>query len=96
MANSGSSCGGGEVQALEVGCSGPVQRFSGPPGVEADQVGRGGGDGVFEAGLDQPGVAGGADPGDVAGLADGALDPGADLVAVMPVLGGLFGSGRGY
>ncbi len=57
MANSGSSCGGGEVQALEVGCSGPVQGFSGPPGVETDQVGRCAGDGVFEAGLGQPFVA---------------------------------------
>lgn len=49
-------------------------------GVEADDVDGGGGVGVLEAGLGQAAVAGPAQAGDVEGLVDGALDPGAEAV----------------
>ena len=47
---------------------------------------------MFEAGFGQAEVAGAAYAGDVGGLADGAFDAGADLVPVLPVLGGLGGA----
>ena len=71
-----------EVQPLQVGGPGPVEGSAGPPGVQPDQVDRGGGGVVFETGLGQAEVAGAADAGDVGGLGDGALDPGADPVPV--------------
>ena len=55
--------GEGEVETGEVACSCAVQGMSGPLGVEADHVDRGGGDGVLELGLGQSEVAGPADPG---------------------------------
>src|SRR5580704_11105595 len=67
--------------------------MTGPVGVEADHVDRGGGDVVFELGLGQAEVAGLADPGDVGGLAHGALDTGAGGVAGLPLVGGLLGPG---
>ena len=72
--------------------AGAVEGFAGPPGVQPDEVDRGGGV-VFEAGFGQAEVAGAANAGDVGGLADGALDAGADLVALFPLAGGLFGAG---
>jgi arylsulfatase len=78
---------------LQVGGPGPVQGFAGPPGVEADQVDGGGCDVVFQAGFGQAEVAGAADAGDVGGLGDGALDPGADLVPALPGVAGLAGAG---
>jgi hypothetical protein len=66
---------------------------AGPPGVEADQVEGGGGKDVFEVDFADAGVAGCPDAGQVGGLADGAFDAGAVVVAVFPCLGGLFGSG---
>jgi hypothetical protein len=71
-----------EVQLLQVGGPGPVQRLAGPPGVEPDEVDGGGCGVVFQAGFAQAEVAGAADAGDVGGLGDGALDPGADPVPV--------------
>jgi hypothetical protein len=56
-------------------------RGAGPPGVEADEVDRGGGEDVFEVDFVHAGVAGAADPGDRDGLTDGAFDTGADAVA---------------
>src|SRR5437868_3412060 len=84
-----------EVQPLQVGGPGPVQRPAGPPGVEPDQVDGGGCGVVFQAGFAQAEVAGAADPGDVGGLGDGALDPGADPVSVPPGVAGLLGAGGG-
>lgn len=94
MAYSGSGC-DGEVEPLQVGGPGPVEGFSGPPGVEADQVDRGGGGVVLQAGVVQSEVAGGADTGDVGDLAHGALGSGADVVPGFPVAGGLPGAGGG-
>src|SRR5689334_17392077 len=73
-------------------CPGALHGATGPPGVEADQVDRGGGQGVFQACLGQAGVTGMADSGDMSGLGDGPLDAGADLVSVAPVVGGLLGA----
>src|SRR6266498_2358001 len=84
-----------EFQPLQVGGSGPVQRLAGPPGVEPDQVDGGGRGVVFQAGFAQAEVAGAADAGDVGGLGDGALHPGADLVFLPPGAGGLLGAGGG-
>ncbi|GAA3478124.1 hypothetical protein GCM10018966_026540 [Streptomyces yanii] len=50
---------------------------------------------MLEADLGQAAVAGPADPGDVQGLVDGALDPGAQGVLRPPGLGALLGAGRG-
>src|SRR5215211_3583353 len=69
--------------------------MAGPPGVEADEIDRGGGDEVLEAGLVQSDVAGPAGAGDVGGLGDGALDPGADAVTVLPGVGVLCGASGG-
>jgi len=87
--------GGGEFEPLEVGGAGPVGGCAGPPGIEPDQVDGGCGGGVLEGGFGQSVVAGGADAGDAGGLPDGALDAGADGVAVFPWLAGLFGAGGG-
>jgi hypothetical protein len=65
----------------------------GPPGVEADEVDGGGGEGVFEFDFGTSGVAGLADACDGDGLADGAFDPGAGAVGVFPRVGGLIGTG---
>ena len=67
----------------------PVQRLAGPPGVEPDQVDGGGCGVVFQAGFRQAEVAGAADAGDVGGLGDGALHPGADPVPALPCIAGL-------
>ena len=84
-----------EVQPLQVGGPGPVQRLAGPPGVEPDQVDGGGCGVVFQAGFAQAEVAGAADAGDVGGLGDGALHPGADPVFPLPGVAGLLGAGGG-
>src|SRR6478752_6425779 len=84
-----------EVQPLQVGGPGPVQRLAGPAGVEPDQVDGGGCGVVFQAGFVQAEVAGAADAGDVGGLGDGALHPGADPVFSLPVVAGLPGAGGG-
>ena len=84
-----------EVQPLQVGGPGPVQRLAGPPGVEPDQVEGGGCGVVFQAGFRQAEVAGAADAGDVGGLSDGALHPGADAVPVPPGIAGLLSAGGG-
>jgi hypothetical protein len=55
----------------------------------------GGGDGVLELGLGQSEVACPADPGDMGGLAHGALDAGAGGVAGFPLRGGLLGAAGG-
>jgi hypothetical protein len=65
----------------------------GPPGVEADEVDGGGGEGVFEFGFGTSGVAGVAYAGDGDGLVDGAFDSGAGAVGVFPGVGGLVGAG---
>src|SRR5215831_18308131 len=84
-----------QVQPLQVGGPGPVQWLAGPPGVEPDQVDGGGCGVVFQAGFVQAEVAGTADAGDVGGLGDGALDPGADPVFPLPGVAGLLGAGGG-
>src|SRR5947208_2308985 len=78
-----------------MGRAGPVQWLAGPPGVEPDQVDGGGRGVVFQAGFAQAEVAGAADAGDVGGLGDGALHPGADPVFSLPVVAGLLGAGGG-
>src|SRR5947208_4524056 len=78
-----------------MGRAGPVQWLAGPPGVEPDQVDGGGCGVVFQTGFVQAEVAGAADAGDVGGLGDGALDPGADPVPVLPGVTGLLGAGGG-
>jgi putative transposase len=75
-----------------VACPCAVRGVAGPVGVEADHVDRGGGDGVLGLGLGQSEVAGTADPGDVGGLAHGALDAGAGGVAGLPLRCGLLGA----
>ena len=50
---------------------------------------------MFQPGFGQAEVAGAADAGDVGGLGDGALHPGADAVPVLPGIAGLLGSGGG-
>src|ERR1019366_6584489 len=77
------SGGGAEVEPLEVGGPGPVEGPAGPPGIEPEQVDRGCGGGVFQAGLVQADVAGVADAGDVGGLPHGALHAGADVVSLF-------------
>src|SRR5580704_1331169 len=84
-----------EVQPLQVGGPGPVQRLAGPPGVEPDEVDGGGCGVVFQAGFGQAEVAGAADAGDVGGLGDGAFHPGADPVFAPPGIAGLLGAGGG-
>src|SRR5574340_1656973 len=66
-----------------------------PVGVEADDVDGGGGEGVLETDLGQAAIAGPAEAGDVEGLVDGALDPGAQGVLGLPGLAGLLGPGTG-
>src|ERR1700756_4672779 len=82
-----------EVEPLKVGGPGPVEGLAGPPGVEPDEVDGGGCGVVFQAGFGQAEVAGAADAGDVGGLGDGAFDPGADAVPVLPGVAGLPGAG---
>src|SRR5436853_7864974 len=84
-----------EVQPLQVGGPGPVQRLAGPPGLEPDQVDGGGCGVVFQAGFRQAEVTGAADAGDVGGLGDGALHPGADPVFPLPGVAGLLGARGG-
>src|SRR5256885_9698895 len=78
-----------------MGRAGPVQWLAGPPGVEPDQVDGGGCGVMFQAGFAQAEGAGAADPGDVGGLGDGALDPRADPVSVPPGVARLLGAGGG-
>src|SRR5690349_22799303 len=78
-----------------MGGPGPVQRLAGPPGIEPDQVDGGGCGVVLQAGFAQAEVAGAADAGDVGGLGDGALHPGADPVFPLPGVAGLPGAGGG-
>ncbi len=92
LAYSGSG-GGGEIEPLEVAGPGPVEGPAVPPGVQPDQVDRGCGGVVLQAGLGQAQVAGAADSGDVGGLSHGALHPGADVVPGLPLAGGLRGAG---
>src|SRR6266571_5494509 len=94
LAYSGSG-GDGQVEPLQVGGPGPVEGPAGPPGVQPDQVDRGGGGVVLQPGSGQAEVAGAADAGDVGGLVDGAFYPGADVVAGFPLAGGLRGAGGG-
>src|SRR6266513_1703043 len=84
-----------EVQPLQVGRPGPVQGLAGPPGVEPDQVDGGGCGVMLQAGFRQAEVAGAADAGDVGGLGDGALHPGADPVPAPPGIAGLPSAGGG-
>src|SRR6266508_5231052 len=88
-----SSGGVDEVEAGEVAGAGAVQGVAVPPGIQADQVEGDCGEHVLEVGLGQPAVAGVADAGDRDGLADGALDPGAEGVARLPGSGALRGAG---
>jgi hypothetical protein len=68
----------------------PARQAPGP-----DQVDGGGCGVVFQAGFRQAEVAGAADAGDVGGLGDGALHPGADPVPALPGVAGLPGAGGG-
>jgi hypothetical protein len=52
-------CGLVEVEAAQVGDPGSLERGFGPPGVQSDEVDRGGGEGVFQLDFRQPGAAGG-------------------------------------
>ena len=61
--------------------------------MEADEVDRGGGEGVFQADFVEAGVSGLMDPGDGGDLVDGAFDPGAGAVDLFPGIGFLFGPG---
>jgi hypothetical protein len=56
-----------------------IERVPVPPGVQADEVERHGGEDVFEVDLRQAPVARPADTGDRDGLADGALNSGRSL-----------------
>jgi hypothetical protein len=91
LAYSGSR-GDSEIEPLEVAGPGPVEGSAGPPGIQPDQVHRGGGI-VLQAGFVQPELAGTADAGDVGGLAHGALTPGAEVVPGLALLAGLTGAG---
>lgn len=66
-----------------------------PVGVESDDVEGSGGESVLEADLGQCAVAGPAEAGDVEGLVDGALDPSAECVLVLPGLRVLLSSRSG-
>ncbi len=81
------SCGWGEFEAGEVAGAGPVQRVLVPESVQAYQVERDGGAGVFEASLGQAAVAGAPDAGDGNALVDGAFDAGPQRVPGLEVLG---------
>jgi hypothetical protein len=61
--------------------------------VDPDEVDCGGGEGVFEGDFVQAGVAGLADAGERGDLVNGAFDPGAGAVGVLPGVGLLFGAG---
>jgi hypothetical protein len=74
-------------------CQGGRGVFGSPVDVETDDVEGCGGEGVLEADLGQAAVAGPADPGDVQGMVDAALDPGAQGVLGLPGLGLLLGAG---
>ncbi len=67
--------------------------YAGPPSVEADEVDRGSGEGVFQADFAEAGVSGLAGTGDRGGLVDGAFDPGPCPVDLFPRVGLLFGVG---
>jgi hypothetical protein len=68
------ACGVGEFESGQLGGSDALQRCAGPPGGEADEIDRGGGEGVFQADFARAGVAGVAGPGDRGDLVDGAFD----------------------
>src|ERR1039457_1653333 len=78
--------GAAEVEPLEVGSAGPVERLARPPGIEPEQVDCGRGGGVFQAGLVQADVAGVADARDVGGLAHGGLYARAGVLPLFSVL----------
>src|SRR5262252_2993108 len=89
------SGGWGQVESLQAGGAGAVEGPAGPPGAEPDEVDRGRGGVVFEAGFGQAEVAGVADAGDVGGLGDGAFGASADGIAGFLLGGGLGGAGGG-
>jgi len=93
MSSNSGSGGQGELESGEVAGAGAVQGVAVPPGVQAEQVEGDGGVDVFEVGLVQAAVAGVAHAGDGDGLVDGGLDPGAQRVLGLPVLGVLLGAG---
>jgi hypothetical protein len=80
-------CGEVEFEAGVVAGSGGVESGAGPPGVESDEVDRGGEQDVFQGDFGQAFVAGAASVAGLDGLSDGALDAGAGCVALPPGLG---------
>jgi hypothetical protein len=76
-----------------VGGSGALYGCVGPPGVQADEVDRGRGEGVFQGDFALAVVAGLTDTGDRGDLVDGAFDPGPSPVGLFPGVGLLFGAG---
>src|SRR5215470_17408708 len=78
---------GGRGELGEVRGSGWTLWGSGQPGVESDDVDRGGSHDVAQVGFGQSDVAGSADSGAADGLRDGPLDSGADGVTPFPLLG---------
>jgi len=69
-----------------------AQWGAGEPGVEADEVQGQRGQDVLAVGLGQAAIAGLVDVAAAGGLGDGALDPAAMGVALLPGVGGLLGA----
>jgi hypothetical protein len=78
-----------EVEAGEVAGSAPVEGMLGEAGIEAQQVGRGGGDGVFEVTFPGAAIVGLAQAGGSDSMMHGAFDTAATPVFVVPDLGAL-------
>ena len=83
----GSRC---KVEASEVRDAGGAGRGAVQPGIGADEVDGGGGQDAGEVGLGLSAVGSAAQPGAADGLGDGALDAGADVVSLLPLVGLLF------
>lgn len=80
-------CGEVEFETCVVAGPGGVEGCAGPPGVQPDQVDRGGEQDVFESDLGKAFVAGASGVAGVDGLGDGALDASAGGVALAPGFG---------
>src|SRR5690242_397375 len=81
-----------EVEVGEVGAPCGADGASGPMGVHAVEVDRGGAEDVGQAGLGLASVAAGANPDGADALGDGALDAGTLGVPLFPGIGLLLGT----
>ena len=83
----------GEIEAGKVADAGAVERVAVPPGIEANEVERNGGEDVLQVSLLETEVSGTSHPGDRDGLVDGSLDARAGSVLSSPLLVALLEAG---